>query len=68
MSVCPSARITAAPTGQIFVEYATGGVGALSGKSVERLQIWLKSDKYIRHFKDLSAFHIVGSDVRMSTI
>jgi hypothetical protein len=47
MSVCLSACISAVPTGRIFVRYDTGD---FYGKSVEKLQIWLKLYNSIRYF------------------
>jgi len=47
MSVCLSACINAVPTGRIFVKI---WYWELLRKSVDKLQIWLKSDKSIRYF------------------
>jgi hypothetical protein len=56
--VCPSVRlsacVSAAPTGRILCKF---GYWKRLGKYVDKLQIWLKSDKAIVHFSwDLSTF------------
>ena len=47
LSVCPSSYIGATPTAQIFVKF---DIGDFHENLSRKIQIWLKSDRNIRHF------------------
>lgn len=47
MFACPSVRISALPTRQISVKFYTGGI---LRKSINKIQIWLKSNRNIGPF------------------